>query len=270
VESVGAVGLHRDRMQPTVRVAFFGDCTLREMPLSHGVHTGAGYPRLLAERATARGTGFEAGEMFTGGTDELPTSADGLWRHLKLSGAPDLVVVATGHVCAMRTVLPGGLRARMFKQMIGRLVGPAIFLAHALFIRAWIFDLFGRPVFPKKDRPPLDGFVAAVRQTWPGAEIVLVAPFPCLRRGAFDGSLLEQIADEQKAQCARLGVATVDVGDELSRAPRGCANGVNLGLAGHEIVADALEPFVLAAERRVRGEGADASGGPARRTLAKA
>jgi hypothetical protein len=231
-------------------VLTFADCSFRAMEL-HGRHNPPGYPQALVERLAERGVALRGRTVFTPRADDLPATPDDLRRWYDLPGEPDLVVVQTGAMSAMRTVL--GLRPSVqdVRDRVSRALGtrkPAV--DRVLWPR---FLPLTRTTLPEQDPEALGRFARLVREVWPGTALVALPPFVATPHACWSHADLRATADGIRRLCEREGIEFVDpnpaieaLGIEQAR----CTNGYNVTMAGHRLVAEALEPHLVGALSR--------------------
>jgi hypothetical protein len=248
--------------RPFLRVAHFGDCLFREMPLSHGIHTMPGYPCVLGERLGWAGLGMEFSTMMVARFEHLPQTPDALTTYLKLTGDPDVVLVHTGGVYSRLQVLPSTHEILRMREDVGRALGRRVFVGYAALrptLRA-----FGRWDERYAGAEAVGGHLRAVRERWPHARVAVIAPFEraTSRRQA---RLCRRITDDVRAQAAAAGVAFLDCTDLLPAERRDlrCANRLNVNAAGSRLVGDRLADWVLAGtpEHQLAGAGERRAGG---------
>jgi hypothetical protein len=227
-----------------LRVARFGSCELRAMDGPHGTHTPVGYPRRLAEVAAEQGLAIEFGNVFVGTYEDLPRTREELWRYLRLSGDPDVVLVHVGGMYGYRVILPVSRRIVSLREKAGRAVGRLVFGSYRVLNP--LARRMGRYAVAYHGGERLDAFLSLLEETWPQASVHVLLPLVPLTDGAFDRPLTERIAGEIRTVAARHGLEAIDpepvTGDPRLR----CANGVNLNSAGSEAFGDRLAEAVLA------------------------
>jgi hypothetical protein len=229
-----------------LRLAIYGDCSWRAMEAAHGTHTPPGYPRVMAERLAAGGPGLEVGFGIFGKYEELPQNEPALVRHLKLTGAPDGVVVQLGAIYGLRRVLPDGNALDRIRGAVARALGPlAIPVSRVM---RPLGQRVGTPVTSYPGTAPLEAFLELVQTTWPAARVAVMPPFPRRIASPAVRTVETRVHDEQLAASARAGAAFIDCGPALlaSRDRTTGANGYNLNDAGSRIVAEQLLPWLEA------------------------
>jgi hypothetical protein len=231
--------------RPFVRVAHFGDCSFREMPLSHGIHTGPGYPRVLAERLEAAGLGMEFSSMMVSRFEDLPQTPEALTRFLTLSGDPDVVLVHTGAQYLTLQVLPATHSILRMREDVGRAMGRHVFTGYRLVVRP-LQRAAGRFLIPYRGADALGTHLRAAQERWPEARVAVMPPFErsvARRQMRLWGCVREDAA----AQAAAAGVAFLDTTPLVPGRRRDlrCANGTNLNAEGTEIVGGWLADWVL-------------------------
>ena len=222
-----------------LRLAFYGDCSMRAMDRSHGVHNTMGWPRVLAER-----TPLEFSAVFTTLFEWMP-GRDDLARHLRLSGDPDVVLVQLGAAYARRTVLPDTSRFLRVREDIGRRLGDRVFAGYRV-VRP-VTRVLGRERVPYPGPAGLERFLAAVREALAGRppRCDPAVPTGCTARPS-QRAIEARVWDDIRAVCARAGVECLDVSDAAGHDPRlRCANGYNLSAAGAELVGARLAERVI-------------------------
>jgi GDSL-like Lipase/Acylhydrolase family len=228
----------------------FADCSFRAMDC-HGTHNPPGYPQLLLERLDRRGVAVRGRTVYVPRSDDLPRTADDLRRWYDVGGEPDLVLVQTGSQCALRTVL--GLRPSIqeVRDRVGRALGRRGFVTNrALWPR---LGRVTRTTLPREDPEALVRFAALVREVWPDARLVAMPPFSATPHSPWSDAILREVAEGTRRVCEREGIAYLDPNPAIERLPvevGRCTNGYNLTRAGHEVVAEALEPHLMGAEPR--------------------
>jgi hypothetical protein len=221
-----------------LRVAFYGDCSMRAMDRSHGVHTPMGWPRVLAERVP-----LEFSAVFTTMFEWMP-GRDDLGRHLRLSGDPDVVLVQIGALYAQRTVLPDSSRFLRLREDIGRRLGARVFAGYRV-VRP-VTRALGRERLPYPGAAGLERFLAAAREAWPGARLAVIQPYPRLSATRSQRAVEARVWEDVRAVSARAGVECIDLSSALGDDPRlRCANRYNLNAAGAEIAGAVLADRLL-------------------------
>jgi hypothetical protein len=242
--SRGWRGLVQDG-QPARRLAIYGDCSWRAMEAAHGTHTPPGYPLALAERLVAAGSGLEVGFGIFGKYELLPRDEAALTKYLRLTGAPDVIVVQLGALYGLRRVLADGNALDRVRGGVARALGP-LAIPVSRMTRPFGQRL-GRPVTPYPGTAPLEAFIALAGEVWPEARIVLMAPFPRHIASPAVRAMETRVHDDQLAAAGRAGIEFVDCAPALlacSERTTG-ANGYNLNAAGSRIVAGELLPSVV-------------------------
>jgi hypothetical protein len=243
--SRGWRGVVRSGQRP-LRLAIYGDCSWRAMEAAHGTHTPPGYPRVMAERLAADGSGLEVGFGIFGKYENLPRDEPALVRHLKLTGAPDGVVVQLGAIYGLRRVLPDGNALDKIRGAVARALGPlAIPVSRVM---RPVGQRVGTPVTSYPGTAPLEAFLELVQTTWPAAHVAVVPPFPRHIASPAVRAVETRVHDEQLAASARAGTGFLDCGPALLASPDRTtgANGYNLNDAGSRIVAGQLLPWLEA------------------------
>jgi hypothetical protein len=224
---------------PVVRIAHYGDCGWREMPLSHGVHTPPGYPRAIAGRLAERGYGTEFSSVVANQFEHLPREGE-LEMHLKLTGEPDVVLVQLGALYPRRVVLPDTPETLRLRARISRALGRRVFLGYRLLLPpVW---RFGRFSVPYQGAHRLDAFLAGVRERWPAAHVIVLLPFERALGAPVQKALLGRIRGDVAAVAARAGVELVDPAPAVPADVPGlrCANGYNLNARGSALVGEMI------------------------------
>ena len=227
------------------RMAIYGDCSWRAMEAAHGTHTPPGYPAAMAERLTAGGPGLEVGFGIYGWYEGLPQTEEKLVEHLKLTGAPELVVVQLGAIYGLRRVLSDNNRFDRVRGAAARALGPLAIPVSRL-MRP-VGQRVGSNVRAYEGTEPLESFLSLARATWPEATIVLMAPFPRHIASPQVRATEARVHDEQLAAAARSGVEFLDCAPALLAASERTtgANGYNLNAAGSAIVAEELLRYLV-------------------------
>jgi hypothetical protein len=242
--SRGWRGLVREG-QPARRLAIYGDCSWRAMEAAHGTHTPPGYPLALAERLVAAGSGLEVGFGIFGRYELLPRDEAALTKYLRLTGAPDVIVVQLGALYGLRRVLADGNALDRVRGGVARALGP-LAIPVSRVMRPF-GQRIGRPVTPYPGTAALEAFLALAGKVWPEARIVLMAPFPRHIASPAVRAMEARVHDDQLAAAQRAGIDFVDCAPALLASPgrTTCANGYNLNAAGSRIVAEQLESLVV-------------------------
>jgi hypothetical protein len=221
-------------------MAIYGDCSWRAMEAAHGTHTPPGYPLVMADRLAAQGSGLEVGFGIFGWYEALPQTERALTEHLKLSGPPDLVVVQLGAIYGLRRVLSDNNRLDRLRGAVARALGPLTIPVSRM--TRPVGQRVGTPVRDYPGTSKLESFLALVRDTWPAARVVVMAPFPRRIASPKVRAMEARVHDEQLASAHRAGVTFVDCSPVLlasSERTTG-ANGYNLNTTGSRIVAEEL------------------------------
>ncbi len=228
--------------EPALRVAYYGDCSFRAMDHSHGVHNPVGWPRVLAERLLERGERMEWSTVFMTEFDHLPGRED-LGHYLRLSGLPDVVVVQLGARYTRRAVLPDTPAFLRLREDIGRRLGRHVFTGYR-FLRPLV-RVFGRQVAPYGGAAGLERFLAAARDAWPDAAVVMIPPPPRHPALPVQREIEARVVADARAACRRAGVECLDLTEVLGDDPRlRCANGYNPSTAGAELVGEHLADWL--------------------------
>jgi hypothetical protein len=230
--------------RPARRLAIYGDCSWRAMEAAHGTHTPPGYPRIMAERLVADGSGLEVGFGIYGWYESLPQTQEGLTRHLKLSGPPEVVVVQLGAIYGLRRVLSDNNRLDTLRGAVARALGPLAI--HVSRLTRPVGQRVGTLAREYPGTAPLESFLALVRATWPDARVAVMAPFPRHIASPKVRAMEARVHDEQLAAAQRAGVGFVDCAPALlaCRERTTGANGYNLNATGSRIVAQELLPLL--------------------------
>jgi hypothetical protein len=232
-----------------LRIARYGDCSWREIEGWHGRGVRAGYPRVAAERLRERGLGVRFADVFAGGVHELPQDSGALVRHLHLDGEPDVVLLQVGGLHGLRMAMPPWPEWMRLRELAGRRTGalarPGYGVVHPLMRR------FGDVIAPYEDDAPLERFVGAVRERWPGLPLVAVSPWPVCTDGLFSRDAVAYAWERIEAVYLRLGVPYVDPRPALADA---CArdgtpavfswSGYDMRAGGHRIAGDLLAGWI--------------------------
>ncbi len=212
-----------------LRVAFYGDCSMRAMDGSHGTHNPIGWPRVVAERIP-----LEFSSVFVTMFDWLPRRED-LTLHLRLSGDPDVVFVQLGALYPRRTVVPDTPRFLRLREDIGRRLGGGVFAGYRV-VRPLV-RAFGRQRVAYPGIDGLDRFLADVREEWPDATLAVLLPFPRLYATGQQRTIEARVRADLIAASDRAGVPCLDLAGPAGDEQRlRCANGYNLSAAGAERV----------------------------------
>jgi hypothetical protein len=237
-------GTARDGLR-VLRVLHVGDCGVRRMETSHDLYGPPGYPLLAAERLLPYGVGIEFSHYFAVSFERLP-DVETLRRHTHLNGDPDIVLVQVGSAYTRRILLPDTRRVHQLRDDVGRRIGRLVFAFYRL-LRPCL-RLFGRHSAKYAGMGELERFVDVTREEWPGADVVLVAPFrrsPGYPSGEPIAARIE--ADLQALAASRDRVSVFDANDVLGRDPAlRCVTGYNLNGRGCELVGTKFAGFILA------------------------
>jgi hypothetical protein len=235
--------------RPAQRLAIYGDCSWRAMEAAHGTHTPPGYPMVMAERLAGDGSGLEVGFGIFGWYEGLPQTEEALTEHLKLTGAPQLVVVQLGAIYGLRRVLSDNNRLDRLRGAVARALGPLAIQVSRL--TRPIGQRLGKPARAYPGTAQLESFLALAQRTWPAARIVVMAPFPRHIASPEVRAMEARVHDEQEAAAARAGVEFLDCAPALLACTERTtgANGYNLNAAGSRIVADQLLPLLAQSSR---------------------
>jgi hypothetical protein len=224
---------------PVVRIAHYGDCGWREMPLSHGVHTPPGYPRALAGQLAAQGYATEFSAVVAHQFEHLPREGE-LEMHLKLTGEPDVVLVQLGVLYSRWVVLPDTPETLRLRGRISRTLGRRVFLGYRLLLPlVWRFGGFN---LPYEGTHELEGFLGLVRERWPAAHVIVLLPFERALGATEQKALVQRIRNDVGAVAARAGVEVIDPAPAVPADVPGlrCANGYNLNARGSALVGDLI------------------------------
>jgi hypothetical protein len=227
-----------------LRLAIYGDCSWRAMEAAHGTHTPPGYPLVMAQDIVAAGGALEVGFGIFGWYEGLPQTEEKLTEHLKLTGAPDLVVVQLGAIYGLRRVVSDNNRLDKLRGAVARALGPLAI--HVSRITRPVGQRLGTPAREYPGTTPLESFLDLAQRTWPSARVVLMAPWPRHIASPKVRETEARVHDEQVAAAQRSGVEFLDCAPALlacSERTTG-ANGYNLNATGSRIVADQLLPLV--------------------------
>jgi hypothetical protein len=235
--------------QPARRLAIYGDCSWRSMEAAHGTHTPPGYPLVMAERLCAEGSGLEVGFGIFGWYERLPQTEGALTEHLKLSGAPQLVVVQLGAIYGLRRVISDNNALDRLRLAVARALGPLAI--HVSQFTRPVGQRLGTPASPYPGTAQLESFLALARRTWPAARVVVMAPFPRRIASPKVRAMEARVHDDQLAAAPRAGVEFLDCAPALLACPRRTtgANGYNLNATGSRIVAEELLPLLAQSPR---------------------
>jgi hypothetical protein len=231
--------------EPVLRIAHFGDCSWREMPLSHGVHTPPGYPRAIARRLSAEGIGLEFSSTVAHQFDHLPREGE-LDVYVKLTGDPDVVLVQLGAMYTRLIVLPDSPELLRLRQRISKSLRRRVFLAYRP-LRPVQFR-FGRFSTPYAGADELRAFLERAHARWPGARLGVLLPFPRVYAAPHQLAIWERVRADVAAAAEAAGSEVIDANALLPRdaAHLRCANGYNLNADGAALVGDRLADWVLA------------------------
>jgi hypothetical protein len=210
--------------KPLVRVAHFGDCGWREMPLSHGVRTDPGFPRAMAEALAEDGLGMEFSSWVVGEIEWLPPY-EYLDLHLRLTGDPDVVIVQLGSIHSRLAILPDTPEMLRLRERIGRKSGRHVFAAQHVLQPARA--ALGRFRHPYPGVEPFATFLGDVRRRWPQARLVVLLPWPRTIACRRQREQMERVRADERAAAEAVGVEWLDVAQDAL--PDRCANGYNLG-----------------------------------------
>jgi hypothetical protein len=219
--------------EPALRVAYFGDCSFRAMDRSHGVHNPIGWPRVLASQLLERGERMEFSAVFVPRFEALPGPED-LDRHLRLTGAPDVVFVQLGALYQRRTVLPDSPRFLRLREDVGRRLGNHVFTGYRAMRPA--VRVLGRQRTPYRGVDGLERFLAVARDAWPRAATAVIPVHPRVPALPVQRAIGARVHADTLAACRRAGVETIELADVVLGPGRlRCANGYNLNSAGSEL-----------------------------------
>ena len=248
---------------PVVRLLHVGDCGVRQMDASHDLYGPPGYPRVASECLLKHDIRIEFSHYFAVRFEHLP-DVETLRRRSRLSDEPDFVLVQVGAAYTRRILLPDKPRVHQLRDEVGRRVGRLVFAFYRP-LRPCL-RLFGRHSADYVGADALEHFVREVKREWPGAEVVLVAPFrrsPGYAAGEPIAARVE--ADMHALASSQPGVSVFDCNDVLGRDPGlRCVTGYNLNGRGCELAGEKLAEWILraaaagprevAALRRRRGQ----------------
>ena len=135
------------------------------MEAAHGTHTPPGYPLAMAQQLVADGGALEVGFGIFGWYEALPRTADELTRHLKLTGAPDLVVVQLGAIYGLRRVVSDNNRLDGLRGAVARALGPLAI--HVSRLTRPVGQRLGTPARAYPGTAALESFLELAQRTWP-------------------------------------------------------------------------------------------------------
>ena len=232
--------------RPVLRVAHYGDCSWREMARSHGIHTDPGYPRAIAAELEREGIGLEFSAWVVHTFEWLP-GPEGLETHLHLTGDPDVVMVHAGALYSRMVVLPDDAVVLRLRERIARRLGGAVFAAYRP-LRPLV-AAFGHFSVRYDGAGELRRFLATVSERWPGAQVLVLLPYPRVCCCARQEAMQARVREDVRAAAEAAGVAVVDPAPETG-ADR-CVNGYNLGPAssarfGRRLARELVRPPVRA------------------------
>jgi hypothetical protein len=210
--------------KPVLRIAHYGDCGWREMPRSHGTHTPPGWPLAMADALAEDGTTLEFSSWVVHELQWLPRYED-LDVHLRLTGDPDVVVVQLGATHTRLIVLPDSPELLRLRARIARRLGRHVFVAHRPV--EWMLAAFGRFSHPYPGAEPLGPFLAAVRERWPQARVVVLLPWHRTVAARRQREMIDRIRAEERTVAEAAGVEVIDLAEDAL--PDRCVNGYNLG-----------------------------------------
>ena len=241
--SRGWRGIVPDGVTPR-RLAVYGDCSWRAMEAAHGTHTPPGYPLLMAQQLAAQGGGLEVGFGIFGWYEALPLTEAALTEHLKLTGAPDLVIVQLGAIYGLRRVISDNNRLDTVRAAVARALGP-LAIPVSRVIRPFGQRL-GTPAREYPGTSRLESFLVLARETWPAERVVVMAPWPRHIASPKVRAMEQRVHDEQVAAAQTAGVEFVDLAPVLLACPERTtgANGYNLNATGSRLVAGELLALV--------------------------
>jgi hypothetical protein len=229
--------------RPLLRIAHYGDCSWREMPLAHGVHTPPGYPLVAAERLAAQGFATEFSTVVANQFEHLPSAAE-LEVHLKLTGDPDVVIVQLGTLYSRVIFFPDTPDTLRLRARIGRALGRRIFLGYRLMLP--LLYRFGRFCVPYAGAGAGATFLAALRERWPHSRVAVLLPFPRVHGTPSQDEVLSRVRRDLAAVAAEAGVEVLDAAPLLPRDARHLrgANGYNLNAEGSALVGELVAGWV--------------------------
>lgn len=238
----------------TVSVAYFGDCSFREMPLGHGAHTPPGFPRHLRDTLQGRGEDLAFAARFVPHVDGLPRTPEALTAAVQGAQPPDVLLVQIGILCAAPLyLLPTGKVALRLREQLARALGRRAHLAHRCLPHRFI-RRFGRPLGAFPDPARLEDFLDLVERSWPATTTLVLSPYQPDPTMPFDPEIFEAVVRAGREATRRHGAAAFVDLRPLTRDIRTrdrCANGYNLGRAGHPEIAVLLDRYLLAGQSRL-------------------
>ena len=228
---------------PVLRMLYVGDCGMRQMEHGHQLRASLGWPAVVAERLVDNGVGFEFSHSFCVLFEDLP-DMETLQRHCKLTGDPDVIAVQVGGSYTRRVIISDTERMIRLRDDVKRRLGRGVWPAYKL-LRPWV-RVFGRFMTPYKGPSGLERFLGEVRERWPGADVVVMPPFP--RSFIYPASIhvRDQVEADVHAAAARAGSRLLDFDYVLGDDPalRGVA-GYNLNARGSRLAGERIAGWLL-------------------------
>ncbi len=220
--------------QPALNVLHVGDCGARRMDLAHDLLAPPGYPLWAARELLRFGIGLAFLHWFCVNFEEMP-QVDVLQSFAQFEAAPDILLIQVGSAYTRRVILPDTDRIHQLRDELARRAGRLVLPFYRL-LRPSV-RLLGRHSTPYQGVAGLERFVAAAREAWPSAEVVLVLPFrrsPGYPTGEAIGARVER---DLRALAALPGVSVFDANPLLGRDPDlRCLTGYNLNERGSRLV----------------------------------
>jgi hypothetical protein len=236
---------------PVLRLLYVGDCGMRQMENGHALRAPLGWPAVVAEKLVDGGVGLEFSHSFCVLFEDLP-DMETLQRHCKLSDDPDVIAVQLGASYTRRVIISDTERMVHLRDDLKRRLGRGVWPAYKL-LRPWV-RVFGRFMTPYQGASDLERFLGEVREQWPNADVVVLAPFP--RSFIYPASVpvRDRVDADVRAVAARAGTPLLDFDDVLGHDPAlRCVAGYNLNARGSRLVGEKLAEWLL--DRRTRPEG---------------
>ena len=238
-----------------LRVLHVGDCGIRRMETSHDPKAPLGFPAVTAERLLEHGTGMEFFHYFAVNYDQLP-SMERLRRVMKLSGDPDVILVQLGATHGRRLIVPDTRRVMNFRYDLARRSGRLVFPWYKL-LWPWV-RLAGRHNSPYEGPQKLERTLAALREEWPDAQVVLMESFPRAFIYPTAVPIMARVEADARDTADRCGVERIDFSDVLGKDPSlRCAPGYNLNGRGSQLVGERLADWLLERGYGMAGSGAN-------------